>query len=602
MRVLLTNPPWHNIEKESGWLGVRAGSRWPHTWDYTGNMINPYLPFPFYLATATSFAKQQGFDAKIIDSIAQGHTYEEFYNEFKKFSPDILVIETSTPSLNNDLKIARKIKEINNNVIIIFCGIHNEIEETSFLEKYQNIDYTVYGEYEYPLICLMKALKNNQSFDDLFNVTYREKNGKVVKKPRGVLYDINKLPWPERDELPKTYHDGIAGDERPQLQITTSRGCVFNCLFCAWPQIMYGKRIYRKRDPRDVVDEILYNLEKYPYKNIFIDDDTFNISKEHVLELCRLFKENNLDKYQWAAMARADIIDKETLLALKDAGIYAIKYGVESFDEQVLKNAGKNMNIKKNIENILLTKELGIKVYLTFCLGLPGDTKETIEKTIDEAMKLPFDFAQFSIATPYPGSRMYEMYDKKGWIISNDWEKYNGSRYSVISTDTLNAQDLEYYHKLGWERSRMRNVTKHINSNEFEAKIKEHLEKLDSKDKVLVLQSANIHLTKEIIRKISSLCTSEIYILTHEKFNDEFKGLIPQERISDFNGAAHFDIELMKEDLRGLKETYDYKTVILPYSNEKRIGYENVEEVAKYFDIPIIGITIAGDVYYDENE
>lgn len=602
MKVLLANVPWHNVENGKGWLGVRAGSRWPHTWKYSGCMINPYVPFPFYLATATALLKKNNIEAKVIDCIAEGNTYDEFYSKALDYNPEYILIESSTPSLENDLRVSAKLKELfNENIKIIFTGLHYEIENVEFLCKYNQIDYTVYGEYEYPLLKLLQAIEKDRDFENLNNVTYRKEDGKVIKKERGELIDINLLPWPERDSLPNTYYDGIAGPERKQLQITTSRGCVYNCIFCAFPQIMYGKRNHRIREPQDVVNEILHNLKKYKYKNIFIDDDTFNVSKEHVLELCRLFKENGLNKYKWAVMGRADIIDKETLHALKDAGVYAIKYGVESFDEEVLKKTGKNMDVKKNVENIILTKELGIQVYLTFCLGLPGDTKDTIEHTLNEAMKLPFDFAQFSIATPYPGSRMYDEYDKNGWLLTKDWNLYNASEHSVIETDTLSKEDLEHYVKLGWQLANKKEALNRFDSAELKQDLENELAEINREDNLLILQSANYNLTCKIIEIIKGLGYGNIYLLTHEKFTKYFGEVLNGKNIFTFNNVDSFEMNAIKDLKDKISDNLNIKRLIVPYSNENREGYENVNRVAESFNVPIIGINSKGCVFNGRN-
>ncbi|SHJ66783.1 B12-binding domain-containing radical SAM protein [Paramaledivibacter caminithermalis] len=600
MKILLSNPPWHDIKNESGWIGVRAGSRWPHTLEYMGSMISPYLPFPFYLATAYSLIKKEGLNVSILDSIALGQTYNEFYNSFKEYKPDILVMETSTPSLYNDLIIASTIKKISNGKTkIIFCGIHNELESINFLKEYGDVDFTVYGEYEYPLVKLLNAIKQEAGFRDLTNITYRKENGKIEKKERGKLVDIDKMQWPERSKLPKVYSDSFCGLDAPQLQVHTSRGCTYGCIFCAWPQIMYGGSQYRRRKPEDVINEILFNLKKFPYKSINIDDDTFNINKDHVLEFCRLFKKNGLDKIRWGTMGRADLMDREMLLALKDAGLYAIKYGVETLDENVLKNIGKNMNLQKNIENIRLTKELGIKVHLTFCLGLPGDTKETIEKTIDEAMKLPFDTIQFSIATPYPGCKMYEIYDKNKWIITKEWDKYNGSASSIISTDNLSAKELEEYYKIAVQRSKEKHVIENINTPEFKRKFKLIFSKHNKKDKVIIFQSAIISLTKEIIRQAKDM-DIDIHVLSNRAYSEEFFQLIPQNKIHIFRKGMNFNFQNMRLQISELQALYNFKKVIIPYSNSDCIGYDNVHEVANAFNTEILRVTKDGNIIESE--
>jgi radical SAM superfamily enzyme YgiQ (UPF0313 family) len=238
------------------------------------------------------------------------------------------------------------------------------------------------------------------------------------------------------------YNDLPGGIPSPSLQMWASRGCPFQCIFCAWPQIMYGSRKYRVRNSKDVVDEIEWCIKEYGFKSIYFDDDTFNIGKPRMLELCKEIKRRNIN-LPWAIMARADTMDREILTAMKDAGLVALKYGVESGVQQIVYDAGKALDLGKVRETVKNTKELGVKYHLTFTFGLPGETWESIQKTISLAVELDPDSLQFSIVTPFPGSKYFEMLDKKGYILSKNWEEYDGYNRAVIQTDSLSREDLE---------------------------------------------------------------------------------------------------------------------------------------------------------------
>lgn len=595
MNILLCNPPWNDSHVDDGWFGVRAGSRWPHKKNY---LVGTYIPFPFYLATSYTILKREGFNVEILDSIASGQTYEEFYNQVKLNNYDIVVMETSTPSLKNDLAIAERIKQIKrNDVKIVFCGIHEELSSVNFLKKNSHVDFTIYGEYELPLLEFFKAENECNDYSKVHNITYRKNKTEVIKNERKVLCNFDELSWPEREMLPKTYSDNFGGLQSPQLQIHTSRGCPFGCIFCAWPQIMYGGNCYRKRNPQDVVDEILYNLEKYPYKSINIDDDTFNVDKKHVMELCRLFKENKLNGIQWGAMGRADIMDEEMLLALKEAGLYAIKYGVESFDENVLYGISKSMNLEKNIENILLTKKLGIKVHLTFCLGLPGDTEETIKNTIDKAMELPFDTVQFSIATPYPGCKLYDLYDKKGWIITKDWDNYNGTGVSTIQTETLSAEKLEFYYNYAIQKTKEKYFCEKAKLDEIKLSLQKEI--CEEQESILVFHSVFSYLTKYIINELINL-GKNVSVLTSSKNKEEFCDILEENRIISFESPA-FDKEIIKELLDTLDKKNEFDFICIPNIGESNATYKNVFDAAKLFNAKIIKISEKGKISFGLN-
>ncbi len=167
---------------------------------------------------------------------------------------------------------------------------------------------------------------------------------------------------------------------------------------------MYNGTIYRVRNVADVVNEMEYLVKEMGFKSVYFDDDTFNIGKERMLKICDEIKRRKLN-IPWAIMARADIMDEEILMNMKEAGLYAVKYGVESASQELLDAINKCMNIKKTERMIKFTKMLGIKTHLTFTFGLPGETKDTISGTVDFALRSDPTTIQFSIVTPFPGTR-----------------------------------------------------------------------------------------------------------------------------------------------------------------------------------------------------
>jgi len=206
---------------------------------------------------------------------------------------------------------------------------------------------------------------------------------------------------------------------------------------------MYQGRTYRFRDVKNIIDEMEYLVREKKYKSVYFDDDTFNIGKERMLEFCREIKRRGLEKTQWAIMARADLMDEETLDEMKKAGLWAVKYGVETAVQELADNIGKQMDLKKVERMVRYTQRLGIRTHLTFTFGLPGETHETMEKTTQWALELnPFSI-QFSIMTPFPGTKYYDYLKDKGQIVSHDLAAYDGHFKSVIKSDILSPDDLE---------------------------------------------------------------------------------------------------------------------------------------------------------------
>jgi radical SAM superfamily enzyme YgiQ (UPF0313 family)/MoaA/NifB/PqqE/SkfB family radical SAM enzyme len=433
-RVLLLNLPWY----KNGRWGVRAGSRWPHLKDDAEE--GRYLPFPFFMAYSASLLKQHGFDVHLVDALAEKIPLNQLLSRINKISPDLLVVETSTPSLRYDLALLEKLGS--GNFRICLCGPEHNIRNPDFLLNHKFIDYILMGEYEYNLLNLTECISKNENPDKVKGLIYRNKD-KIITNPQGPLIDLDTLPWPLREGMPMaSYMDTPGAIPLPSVQMLASRGCPFRCKFCLWPQIMYGGNKYRARDVIDVVDEMEYLVKKKGFKSVYFDDDTFNVGKERMLKFCSQIKKRGLENTPWAIMARADLMDEEILLAMKEAGLAAVKYGVESSEQSLLDNCGKEMDLQKAEKMILFTKSLGIKTHLTFTFGLPGETRETIRKTINYALKLKPASVQFSITTPFPGTEYFNELDSKGLVIDKDWDDYDGNFRSVIRLDSLSSKDL----------------------------------------------------------------------------------------------------------------------------------------------------------------
>ena len=185
-----------------------------------------------------------------------------------------------------------------------------------------------------------------------------------------------------------------------------------------------------------------YLISRFNFKAVYFDDDIFNIDKKHVLNICKEIKTRNI-KIPWAVTARADLMDRELLTIMADAGLCAIKYGVESADQDILNFCKKNMDLDTAGQMIKFSKELGVKVHLTFCLGLPGETRQTIQKTIEFINYIKPDSLQFSFATPFPGTEYFQYAKNRELLLSNDWSDYDGNCKCIIKTQELTGDELE---------------------------------------------------------------------------------------------------------------------------------------------------------------
>lgn len=610
MNVLFSNPPWHQpvAPGERSWRGVRAGSRWPHQFEYVSagvvdghipELVGGYIPFPIWLATATALAKQHGHDAQARDSVASGETYETYFAHVARRQPDVVVIETSTPTLSHDIGVVERIRRDVPQVTVVFVGMHHEIEQPWFLDRYPQVDYCVYGEYEHSTIALLDVLDGRSQADmaDIGGLVWR-REGTPVANPFGKLVPLEGLPWAERDDLPMlNYYDGVCGLERPQLQLMATRGCPYGCTFCGWPQMLYRGPKYRVRTAEDVAAEIKYNLTKIPYKSFYIDDDTVNIKKDFILQLARAIKDAGLDSIRWGTMGRADLMDEEMIAALKDAGLFSIKYGVETADQDLLNEIKKNIKISEVVEGVELTKRAGVKVHLTFTFGLPSDTEQTIENTIQLACRLPVDTVQFSITTPYPGTKMYEQYKANGWLLHENWDEYLGSHRAVSRTANFTAEQLENAVKSAYARFWEEQALRRVRTPQFEQGLREALAAAGAPGTpVAVLQSARPGLTRVVVAALQE-SGYEPHVFTHARFLASFQSVLPDSRIHTFDAAFDFRYDALAARASEVAAAVPFAAAIVPYHNATGANYGEVHRVAGALTGgPVLGVTVDGDI------
>lgn len=439
MKVVLINLPW----REKGLLGVRAGSRWPFKSlpDKEGKIH--YVPFPFFLAYGVSLLKREGINAELIDAVAEGIDEQKVIERLELINPDFVIIESSTPSFFNDIKIIQIIGSNFPHSRIVLCGPHVSVFPEVILRDYKFIDYVLIGEFEYTLLELTTAYQNGLSLEMIRGLAYRDKIDVKINKKRTALSDLNSLPWPERkDSTIYKYSDNFAGLGIPNVQMMASRGCPFQCVFCLWPQVIYQEYKYRKRNIKDVVDEMEYLIKSFDFCAVYFDDDVFNVDRQYVRGICDEIIARKI-KTRWAVMARVDIMDCELLKHMSEAGLYAVKYGIESADDKILDYCGKRIDLNNAVNMIKFTKRLGVKVHLTFCLGLPYETKDSIRRTIEFIRTSQPDSLQFSFATPFPGTSYFDLMKEKGWLLSQDWSDFDGGNKCIIKTQELSSKDLE---------------------------------------------------------------------------------------------------------------------------------------------------------------
>lgn len=425
MEILLINPPWFKT----------SGNIWKN--------ISACIP-PFGLALLASLVREEGHSVSIIDCNALRIGLDKIKEYLPPSAPRFVGITATTVLFNNALELARLIKKIYPDTKIIMGGVHSTILPEEVL-GFKEVDYVVMGEGEYTLLELL----SNKNPAEIRGLGFKE-NGRIfINPPREMIPDINIFPFPAYDLLPMDkYYPALGSYKRkPSLALITSRGCPGRCTFCKGN--LLGKRI-RFRTAKKIIEEIEFLQKNYGIKDVTFYDDTFTANRQNVKDFCALILEKHID-LTWTCYSRVDTIDFETLVKMKKAGCHQILYGVESSSPEILKNINKRITLEKVDEIVAITKKIKIETRLSFMIGNPGETEETIKQTIKYAIRLDPDLVSFNITTPFPGTEMFAWAEKNGFLIHKDWSKYDLSKPVMELPTVSSAKVLKYYRKAHWQ-------------------------------------------------------------------------------------------------------------------------------------------------------
>src|ERR1700733_15339147 len=395
MRTLFLNPP--SFEGFDG----GAGSRWPASREIESYWYPVWLCYPAAMIPGSKVVDAPPHKISIEQTVAMAPDFE------------LLVLFTSTPGFHVDIKIAEMMKDSNPNLKVAFVGPPVTVEPEKCLSASTAIDFVVKREFDYQI----RDYALGKPLEEIPGVVFR-KNGGFQHNPEApVIENLDELPW-----VTKVYKSDL--DFRrynvpfllnPYISFYTSRGCPAMCTFCLWPQTHSGHR-WRLRSSDDIVNECRYTLENFPgLKEIFFDDDTFNYQKARTIELCGKLKDL---KFTWSCTSRVTT-DYDTLKAMKEAGCRLLIVGYESGEQQILKNIKKGATIDMAERFTENCHKLGLTIHGDFIVGLPGETRQTLRKTIEFAKKLDVETIQVSLGHAFPGTEFYE-HAKANGLVSID--------------------------------------------------------------------------------------------------------------------------------------------------------------------------------------
>ena len=420
MKTLFLNPP--SFEKFDG----GAGSRYPATRETSSYWYPLWLSYPAGMLEGS----------RLVDAPPHHISPEATVQIARDY--DFLVLFTSTVGFANDLKLVSRMKQAKPDLKVAFVGPDVQTRPVQSLLAGTDVDFVVRGEFDHPVV----EFAQGKPLEAIGGVSFI-KDGQVIHNPSRPMLDtpeLDRLPFAsevfKRDLTLEKYN--IPYLQFPYLSLYTSRGCPALCTFCHWPQTLSG-HAWRVRSTDNVVAEIRQALKLFPeVKEYFFDDDTFNIRKERVLELCAKFKPLG---FRWSCNTRAHG-DYETLKAMADAGAHLVTIGFESGDPQILKNIKKGVTPDMGLAFAKLCKRVGLEIHADFIIGLPGETKETIAQTIEFAKKVDAETIQVSLAHAYPGTELYQWAEQHGYLSHEANADDGGHQLPHISYPGLSVEDM----------------------------------------------------------------------------------------------------------------------------------------------------------------
>jgi hopanoid biosynthesis associated radical SAM protein HpnJ len=415
LKTLLLNPP--SFENYDG----GASSRWPATREIESYWYPVWLAYPAGLLEGSRLLDASPHKVNAEETIQIGKEYE------------FLVLFTSTPGFQGDIKLAAAMKAANPKLKIAFVGPHVTTLPEASLKEGEAIDFIVRREFDYAVV----EYANGKPLNEILGISFRAPNGQIVHNPdRPSVDNLDAMPDVvdvyKRDLDPRRYN--VPFLLYPFVSLYTTRGCPAQCTFCLWPQTLSGHP-WRKRSSDAVAAEMKKAKEYWPWvKEFFFDDDTFNIQKARTIELCEKLKPLGLT---WSCTSRVTT-DYETLKAMKEAGCRLLIVGYESGDPQILKNIKKGATVERARDFTRDCKKLGLTIHGDFILGLPGETKESIRRTIDFAKELDCETIQVSLAHAYPGTELYDYAKANGFILNEGSQMVDDMGHQVAMIEYPN--------------------------------------------------------------------------------------------------------------------------------------------------------------------
>lgn len=417
---------------------------------------------PLGLLSLAAWLEKHGHLTHVHDCYAfPGHD-DKIFRYLQERRPDFICFSTTTSSFLDGIRLANKANEILPSAKRVFGGVHMSALQDRLLHEFPIIDFGVVGEGEQTLRELIES--NGHGLHDIRGLIHRQQGSVIFNGYRSNLIDMDTLPFPAYEKLhgfPDSYRLPIFSyPKAPNTTIITSRGCPYTCSYC---DRSVFRQTYRYNSPEYMLNYLLYLQQRFKIRHVNIYDDTFTLHRQRVIDFCNLKIESGL-KMTFNCAARTEQLDTEMLIKLKQANCWMISLGIETGDPELLqrhRSYHASNRMTKPLENIRetvsLIKKNGIRVKGLFMLGLPGETEESIKKSMEYVFSLPLDDFNLSKLTPFPGAPMYRTIQQYG-SFEEKWELMNAANFTFIPNG-FTREELEAWHQDFYRRYFSRRVT-----------------------------------------------------------------------------------------------------------------------------------------------
>lgn len=450
MRVLLLNPPFKT-----------QYGRFSRTSRSPAITKSGTLYYPIWLCYVAGILEMAGHEVKIIDSCAYEFDYEKTLDMAKEFSPELTVVDTSTPSIYNDVEIAAAIKEMLPQSFNVLMGTHPTAVPEETLGLNDKLDAIAVGEADYTIRHLAQKLSEvdlarlqtdvkykKSILSEIDGLAYRAGSDILVNERRDFIDNLDELPF-----VSKVYKKHLdvekyffAACDYPEIQIMTARGCIARCTFCVYPQTIHGFK-YRTRSPNNIADEFEWITQNLPQvRQVGIEDDTFTGNQDRVIEFCKEILLRKI-KLKWYCNVRVEL-KYETMRWMKRAGCVLVTVGYESANENILRAIKKNTTLEKILEFSKNTSRARLLVHGCFMAGNRNETRETLEENLHMALKLNDDTMQFFPLIVYPGTKDYEWAQAENLLAVENYSDYvteDGNHNSVLKMPDMSSEQIRQW-------------------------------------------------------------------------------------------------------------------------------------------------------------